>query len=108
MARLVAEREPADGRLAVEVGDRELHRDGRLHVEQHRHFAAEAEVLGPLADVEADRRLALAGLAAVDQGDGVLDLQAAEAVRHRRRGEHLDLEEPARLRVVLGVALVRP
>ena len=37
--------------------------------------------------------LALAGLAAVDQGDGVFDLQAAELLGHRRLREHLDVEE---------------
>ena len=61
--------------------DRQLDRDGRPDVEQDRHLAAEAEVLRPLADVEAERRLALAGLAAVDQGDRVLDLQAAQVGR---------------------------
>ena len=64
-----------------------------LDVEQDRHLAAEAEVLRPLADVEADRRLALAGLAAVDKQDGVLDLQAAQVRRHRLVGEHLHVEE---------------
>ena len=70
-----------DRRRAVVVADREPDRDGRADVEQDRHLAAEAEVLGPLADVEADRRLALARLAAVEQGQGVLDPQAAQVRR---------------------------
>ena len=37
----------------------------------------------PLADVETEGRLALAGLAAVDQREGVFDLQAAELVGQR-------------------------
>jgi hypothetical protein len=69
----VGEREPADGGLAVGVSDPEENRDGRLHVEQHGHLAAEAEVLVALPHVEADRRLPLAGLRRVDEGQGVLD-----------------------------------
>ena len=80
-ARAVEEGEVGDGRRAVVVADAEPDRDGRAHVEEDRHLAAEAEVLRPLADVEADRRLSLARLAAVEQGQGVLDPQAARGSR---------------------------
>src|SRR6185312_15978096 len=53
----------------------------------------EAEVLRPLADIEADRRLATARLAAVEQRQGVLDPEPAQVGRHGRGGDHLRLEE---------------
>ena len=83
-----------------------------LHVEEHGHLAAEAEVLRRGADLEADRRLPLPGLGAVEQGQGVLDPQAAEVLRHGRARDHLGLEEaaggPARDLSLLQVPLVLP
>ena len=89
--RGIGDREPCDRRLPVEVLHAQFHRDRGLHVEEHGHFTAEAEVLVPLSDVEADGGLALARFRGVDQRDGVLDLEAAEFRRERRRGVHLHL-----------------
>src|SRR4051812_17404939 len=54
--------------------------------EQHRDFGAEAEVLRPLPGVEAERRLALAGLMRRQPQQHVLDAPAAQLLRARRRG----------------------
>src|SRR5262249_49373578 len=78
---------------AVDVADRQLDRDARLDVEEDRHLGAEAEVLAALAHVEGEGRLTLAGLAAVDEGKAVLDLQPTHLGRQRRAGAHLDLVE---------------
>jgi hypothetical protein len=100
----VGEREPADGRLAVDVGHLELDRDAGLDVEEDRDLGLEPEFLGPLADVEPDGGFPLAGLGAVHECDGVLGLQPAQLAGQRRGGDHLDLEEPVLdLRVVLRV-----
>ena len=92
-ARLVAKREAAGGRLAVHVLNGEFHRDGRSHGEEDRHFAAEARILAALADVETEGRFALARLAALDEGQRVLRLQAAQVGGHRLLGEYFDVEE---------------
>ena len=97
MPDAVVEREAAGRRRAVVVADREPDGNGGPDVEQDRHLAAEAEVLGPLPHVESEGRLAPARLAAVEQGQGVFHLQPAQLRRHGRAGEHLHLEEPIRL-----------
>ena len=61
---------PSSSRTSSDHGHR------RLAGEEDVDVAAEAQVLGPLTDVEADPRLALAGVAAVDLHDPVLEAQA--------------------------------
>jgi hypothetical protein len=94
VVRPVEEGEPGRRRGPVGVSDGQPDGDGRPDFEEDRGLAPEAEVLRPLADVEPDRRLAAARLTAVEQRQGVLDLQAAQPGRKRRIGEHLRLEEP--------------
>ena len=72
---------------AVVVLHVQHHRDRGLAGEEDVDVAPEAQVLRPLADVEADLGLALAGVAAVDLDDPVLDRQAGElALRAAGRG----------------------
>src|SRR5205814_15655 len=52
---------------------------------------------------EAEGGLALAGLAAVEEGEGVLDLEAAEVGGHRLLVEDLDVEEA----VLVGLDVAR-
>ena len=61
------------------------------NVEQDRHVAAEAQVL--VADVELEHSLTFAGLAGVDQGERVLDVEAAQLVSQRIGGQHLHIQE---------------
>src|SRR5437870_3150831 len=63
--RLIAEREASRRRFAIDVGDRQLDLNAGTNIEEDRHFAAETEILGSLANVEAKRRLAFARFAAV-------------------------------------------
>ena len=79
----VADDERGGRRLPVLVADPEHHRHARFGLEQHIHVAAEAQVLRPLADVEADLRLPLAGIPAVDLDDPVLQAEPREGLHHR-------------------------
>src|SRR5437660_7557339 len=90
---LVSEGEPGSCRRSIEIADRQLDGDARLDVEEDRRLGAES--LAGAAHVEPDGRRALAGRAAVDEGEAVLDAQAAQVGRHRRAGEHLDMQETA-------------
>src|SRR5262249_18509909 len=77
-AQGVAEDEGGHARPSVLVPDVEDDRDGRLAVEEDVDVAAEAQVLRPLADVEADLRLALPGVPAIDLDDAIFDAEARE------------------------------
>jgi hypothetical protein len=90
---LIAKDHSYDRRLAIFVVGNDFQRQGRLHVEQHRRFAAKAEILVALLDVEANCRFALSRFMAVDQGDRVLDPQAAELVGHGGRIHHFHGEK---------------
>jgi hypothetical protein len=46
-----------------------------------------------IGQLERDRRVTLAGRGAVDKGNSVLDRQPAQAILHRRRLEHLQVEK---------------
>ena len=89
----IAKLQPCRGRPTASIAHRQPHRARGQHVEQHRHFRAKAEVLRALTDVKLQCRLAFAGLVAVNQNDGVLRLQAAEARQHRRFAKHLHRQE---------------
>ena len=93
-ARAIRKREVRHRGRAVVVANSEPDRDRRAHVEEDRHLAAKAQVLRSLADIEADRGFAFAGLAAVEQGQRVFDPEPAQALRHRLGRHHLDLEKP--------------
>ena len=56
----------------------------RPHGEQHRHLRTEAEILRPLAHVELERRLALAGLARLQPQQEVLERLAAQPLAQGR------------------------
>ena len=90
-AVLVAKDELPGRRRAVVVEDRQLHAHGRLALEEDRHFVAKADVLRSLADVEADRRFALALVAAVDLHDAIFEVEAGELGDERLIVEHLDV-----------------
>ena len=103
----VFEREPAHGRRAIEILHVEFDGVRGLHVEQDGHLAAEAEVLIPLADVEADGDFPLARFARINQGEGVFDAQAAQLGRQRRAGGHLDDGEALHgLRIVIRILVL--
>ena len=112
MPLVVDELQPRRRRCSVHVAHPQLHRDRRLHGEQHRRLRAEAEVLRSLSDVERDRRLAPSGLARVDQREGVLDVQAAQHRGHRRSREHLHVEKavaaPLDVLVLAEMRLLHP
>src|SRR5436853_6936418 len=78
----IANLETGGGGLADFI--RNFQRDGRggLAVEQDGYFAAEAEVLRALADVEVDLGGAFAFVAAVHLDDAILYFQAAELRLH--------------------------
>ena len=90
---LVADRKPRGRGLTVEISNRQAGCDRRSNVKQHGDFAAETDVLRSGSDVEFDGRFALAGFLAVDQRDGVFDLQAAQLHRHRRFLKEVDFQE---------------
>lgn len=91
--QLVEKREPARGGLAVLVEHDQFHRHRGLHVEQHRHLRAEADVLCPLPDVERQHAFAFARLAAVDEQHGIFHLEPAQLLGHRLFDVHLEVEE---------------
>ncbi len=105
----IHELEPAGGRCPVVVQDAEPDRDGGLHGEQDGDLGAKPEVLRPLAHVKRDRGLAPARLARIDQRERVLGFEPAQVRRHRRGGEHLQIEKAiglARGVLVLAQALL--
>ena len=106
----VPEGEAAAGRPAVEIFNGQPDRDGGADVEEDGHIAAEAQVLTPLADVEAQGRLAFARLAAVEERDSIFQLQAAEPGGHGLAGEDLHCQEavpvPARVLVFGELSLI--
>ena len=91
-AAVVADDELTGGGLAVVVEHRQLHPHGRLALKQDRHFIAEAGVLRPLADVEPDRRLALALVAAVERHHAVFERQARQLGYQRLLVERQDVQ----------------
>src|SRR5205823_6573811 len=88
VAGLVPERESSARRLTVIVLNRELNGNRRADVEEYRRLAPETQILGSLANVEAQCRFPFARLAAVDKSNGVLHLQAAQLGDHGLTGEH--------------------
>ncbi len=84
----VAKDERGHRRPAVVVADVEDHGHRRIAREEDVDVAPETQVLRPLADVEADPRLALAGVAAVDLDDPVLEAQSGERTLERTVVEH--------------------
>ena len=74
----VAKQERGDRGTAVEVENVESHRDGWGGVEEDVEIAPKAEILGSLADVEPQLRLATAGVATVNRDQAVFDLKAGE------------------------------
>ncbi len=92
-ARSIDEREVRHRGRAVVVANSEPDRDRRVHVEEDRQLATKAEVLGALADIEADRGFSFAGFAAVEQREGKFDPESTQALRHRLGRHHLDLKE---------------
>ena len=81
---LVAHGEPGGGRPAVLVLDVDADGVRRAGGEQHLDVVAEPDVLAALADVEADERRALPGVAAVDLQDDVFDPESRQPLPHRR------------------------
>src|SRR5262245_55595717 len=67
----------------------------RSHREQDRHLGPEAQVLGALAGVEAQRRLALARPGGRQAQQPVLQAPAAELLGEGRGVEYLGLEPAA-------------
>src|SRR5437868_5394124 len=96
-ARSILEREMSSRRRAVVVEDMESHRDSGLDVEKDGHLPTRGEILRRVANVEPDRRLALPGLGAIDQGHEILDTEAVQPLGHGRAREHLDLDETSRI-----------
>ena len=74
-------------RPAILVSNVDNQRHGRVALKEDVEVAAKTEVLGSLADVEADSRLALAGIAAVDLDDAVFEARGPE--RDRLSGRSL-------------------
>src|SRR5437763_1408410 len=91
--QLVLEGKTAGGRLAVLVRYEQLDRNRGADVEQDRHLRAEAQVLGALANVELQNRLAFAGLAGVDQCEGIFNLETAQLIGERVGGIHVYIQE---------------
>ena len=87
-AQLVAKFKTSRGRLAVFVEHLERDLAGRLAVEQQIDLVAKAEVLRPLANVEAELGVALAGVAAVKLDDAIFECQTAERLGERLRVVH--------------------
>src|SRR5262245_45005914 len=87
----VAKHELAGGGCAVVVENGELHADCRLALEQNGDFISEADILRPLADVEADGGFALAAIATVDLHDTVFEIEARELRDERLAVEDLDV-----------------
>ena len=67
------------------------HGDGRLALKEDVEVAAKTEVLGSLADVEADPRLAFAGVAAVELHDAVFQAQTRQGSFERAVFVHDDI-----------------
>jgi hypothetical protein len=90
---LVYELKPRRRRRAIVVEHVEFHPDSRLHIERHRQFRAEAEILRPLPHVERHGGFAAARLARIDQCHRIFGFEPAEARRHPGGGEHLQVEK---------------
>jgi len=69
-----------------------LHLAGRQTIEQHIHIIAIADVLRPLAHIERNLRLALAGVAAVELDDPVLKSQPAQLLAQGLFVVHLHVQ----------------
>ena len=87
----VADQERGDGRAAVLVADLQRHGHRRGGAEEEIDVRAEAQVLGPLPDVEREFRLAGAGVPAVDLDDPVFERQAREGPVQGTFVEHPDI-----------------
>ena len=87
-AHPVAKDERGHRRSSVLVPHVEHHRHRGLALKQDVDVAAETQVLRSLTDVEADPRLALAGIARIDLDDPVLQAQARQRSLERAVTKH--------------------
>ena len=88
----VANDERRHGGLAVLVHHAEDDGARGQAAEENIDLAAEAEILGALADIEGEPGFALADVAAVEGDDAVLDLQSAQRLAHRLAIIHFAVE----------------
>lgn len=96
VASAIAEGEASGGRFVVVIENSQAHWNGGADIEENWNLTAKTEILVAAANFKTDCGFAFAGLAAVDERDGVFDVETRKFGAHRRDGVHGKFKKTSR------------